>query len=139
MLDDRFHGTTETYTIVNGGFGLKWFQGQLITSVKVINLANQDVQQHVFGDILKRQFVGELRVASNVRHLNQDSRTARETSETSHRGTMPLAVTPLLSHPSSLVVLPRRPLMALGMAASSCHTRNGHAAGGPTGPGVRDC
>jgi outer membrane receptor protein involved in Fe transport len=63
VLDARFHGTTESYTMVNGGFGLKWLEGQLITSVKVINLANQDVQQHVFGDILKRQFVGELRVS----------------------------------------------------------------------------
>ena len=26
------------------------------------NLANQDIQQHVFGDITKRQVVGELRV-----------------------------------------------------------------------------
>jgi hypothetical protein len=63
VLDDRFHGTTESYTLVNGGFGLKWFEGQMTTSVKVVNLANQDVQQHVFGDILKRQVVGELRVS----------------------------------------------------------------------------
>ena len=62
VLDDRYHGTTDAYTIVNGGFGLRWFDGQLTTSVKVINLANQEVQQHVFGDILKRQWVGELRV-----------------------------------------------------------------------------
>ncbi len=56
------HGTTEAYTLVNGGFGLKWFNNQLTTSVKVINLANEEVQQHVFGDVLKRQVVGELRV-----------------------------------------------------------------------------
>ena len=37
----------------------------MTTSVKVVNLANQDVQQHVFGDILKRQVVGELRVTSD--------------------------------------------------------------------------
>jgi iron complex outermembrane receptor protein len=62
VLDDRFHGTTDSYTLVNGGFGLKWFGEQLTTSVKLINLANQDVQQHVFGDVLKRQVVGEVRV-----------------------------------------------------------------------------
>ena len=62
VLDDRYHGTTEAYTLVNGGFGLRWFEGQLTTSVKVINLANEEIQQHVFGDILKRQWVGELRV-----------------------------------------------------------------------------
>ena len=62
VLDDRYHGTTEAYTLVNGGFGLRWFNNQLTTSVKVVNLANRDVQQHVFGDILKRQVVGEVRV-----------------------------------------------------------------------------
>ena len=62
VLDDRYHGTTDAYTLVNGGVGLKWFDGQLITSIKGVNLANQDVQQHVFGDVLKRQIVGELRV-----------------------------------------------------------------------------
>ena len=62
VLDARYHGTTEAYTLVNGGFGVRWMNDQLTTSVKVINLANQEVQQHVFGDILKRQVVGELRV-----------------------------------------------------------------------------
>ena len=62
MLDARYHGTTEAYTLVNGGFGVRWLGDQLTTSVKVINLANEDVQQHVFGDIIKRQVIGELRV-----------------------------------------------------------------------------
>jgi hypothetical protein len=62
VLDDRYHGTTDAYTLVNGGVGVKWAANRLTTSVKVINLANQQVQQHVFGDILKRQVVGELRV-----------------------------------------------------------------------------
>ncbi len=60
MLDARYHGTTESYTLVNGGFGFKWLGDQLTTSVKVINLLNEDVQQHVFGDILKRQVIGEI-------------------------------------------------------------------------------
>ena len=62
VLDARYHGTTEAYTLVNGGFGLKWLDNQLMTSIKFINLTNEDVQQHVFGDILKRQVIGELRV-----------------------------------------------------------------------------
>jgi outer membrane receptor protein involved in Fe transport len=62
VLDARYHGTTDAYTLVNGGFGLKWLGDQLTTSVKFINLTNEDVQQHVFGDILKRQVIGELRV-----------------------------------------------------------------------------
>jgi iron complex outermembrane receptor protein len=62
VLDARFHGTTESYTLVNGGFGIRWGGDQVTTSIKLINLTNQDVQQHVFGDILKRQAVGEIRV-----------------------------------------------------------------------------
>ncbi|HMF61956.1 MAG TPA: TonB-dependent receptor [Vicinamibacterales bacterium] len=63
VLDDRYHGTTKAYTLVNAGFGVKWGTGdQISTSVKVMNLANQDIQQHVFGDVTKRQIVGELRV-----------------------------------------------------------------------------
>lgn len=63
VLDDRYHGTTEAYTLVNAGFGVKWGAGdRLTTSVKVTNLANQDILQHVFGDVTKRQVVGELRV-----------------------------------------------------------------------------
>jgi iron complex outermembrane receptor protein len=63
VLDDRYHGTTEAYTLVNAGFGVKWGAAdQITTSVKVTNLANQEIQQHVFGDVTKRQIVGELRV-----------------------------------------------------------------------------
>jgi len=61
VLDARYHGRTDAYTTVNGGVGLRWLNGQVTTSLKVINLANSNVQQHVFGDILKRQVVGELR------------------------------------------------------------------------------
>jgi len=62
VLDDRYHGTTDAYTLLNGGFGVKWMKNRLTTSVKGTNLANQDIQQHVFGDIIKRSVVGELRV-----------------------------------------------------------------------------
>jgi outer membrane receptor protein involved in Fe transport len=62
VLNDQFHGTTDSYTLVNGGFGLKWLNNRLTTSVKGTNLANQEIQQHVFGDIIKRSIVGELRV-----------------------------------------------------------------------------
>ena len=56
-------GRPRPYTLVNGGFGVKWgAQDRLVTTIKVTNLANQDIQQHVFGDITKRQIVGEMRV-----------------------------------------------------------------------------
>ena len=63
VLDARFAGSTEAYTLVNGSFGVKWAGDRLVTSIKGINLANQQVMQHIFGDVLKRQIVGEMRIA----------------------------------------------------------------------------
>jgi outer membrane receptor protein involved in Fe transport len=62
VLNDPFHGTTKAYTLVNGGFGVKWANNRVTTSVKATDIGNQRIQQHVFGDIIKRQVVGELRV-----------------------------------------------------------------------------
>jgi iron complex outermembrane receptor protein len=62
VLDVRYAGTTEAYTLVNGTVGVRWYDDRITTSVKVTNLGNQEVQQHIFGDILKRQIVGEVRV-----------------------------------------------------------------------------
>jgi iron complex outermembrane receptor protein len=61
VLNDPFHGTTDSYTLVNGGFGYRW-NDQFTTSLKFINLTNDEVQQHVFGDVMKRQLMAELRV-----------------------------------------------------------------------------
>jgi outer membrane receptor protein involved in Fe transport len=62
VLDARYHGPTDAYSQVNGAFGIKWGGERLITTLKVINLFNEDIQSHVFGDIMKRQVLGELRV-----------------------------------------------------------------------------
>jgi outer membrane receptor protein involved in Fe transport len=61
VLDFRFAGPTDSYTLLNVGFGVRWANGKVTTSIKATNLANQDVQQHVFGDFIKRQVIGELR------------------------------------------------------------------------------
>jgi len=61
VLDQRYAGTTDAFTLVNLGFGVKWKRDQLVTSLKVNNLLNSEVQQHIFGDIIKRQVVGEIR------------------------------------------------------------------------------
>jgi iron complex outermembrane receptor protein len=62
VLDDPYHGTTKAYTMVNGGFGVKWMHNHVTTSLKATNIGNQEIQQHVFGDIIKRSVIGELRV-----------------------------------------------------------------------------
>jgi outer membrane receptor protein involved in Fe transport len=63
VLDARFAGSTESYAQVNGAFGVKFAKDRITTSIKAINLLNDDIQSHVFGDILKRQIIGELRFA----------------------------------------------------------------------------
>ena len=62
VLNDPYHGTTEPYTLVNAGFGYRWLDDKVTTSLKVVNLANSSVQQHVFGDITRLQVVGEFKV-----------------------------------------------------------------------------
>lgn len=63
VLDSRFHGPTDSYTLVNGSFGVRWAGDRFVTSIKVTNIGNEEIQQHVFGDVIKRQVVGELRVS----------------------------------------------------------------------------
>ena len=61
VLWPEYHGYSEGYTLVNGSFGVKWNSGAITTLLKVTNLFNQSIQQHIFGDILRRTVVGEVR------------------------------------------------------------------------------
>jgi outer membrane receptor protein involved in Fe transport len=58
--DATFYGFTDAYTMVNAGFGVRWSEGKVTTSIKAINLLNNDIRQHIFGDILKRRVFGEI-------------------------------------------------------------------------------
>jgi outer membrane receptor protein involved in Fe transport len=62
VLDARFAGPTEAYTQVNGAFGVRFAKNKATATIKVINLTNEEIQSHVFGDIIKRQILGELRL-----------------------------------------------------------------------------
>jgi hypothetical protein len=58
-----YHGPTKAYTQVNAGGGVRWGENERYTAmVKISNLANTPIQNHVFGDILKRQISGEFRL-----------------------------------------------------------------------------
>jgi outer membrane receptor protein involved in Fe transport len=61
VLDQRFHGSTDPYTLVNAAVGVRWAANRVVTSLKVTNLTNDDILQHIFGDVTKRQVVGEAR------------------------------------------------------------------------------
>lgn len=62
VLDATYAGTTDAYTLVNASFGVKWMGDRLTTTIKAVNLGNDNVQQHAFGDLIGRQIIGELRV-----------------------------------------------------------------------------
>ena len=62
VLTSDFHGFTGAYTLVNGSFGMRWDGGKVTTTIKSNNILNKTVQQHIFGDLLKRSVVGELRL-----------------------------------------------------------------------------
>ena len=61
VLDARYAGPTDAYAQVNGAFGVKFAKDKVTASIKAVNLFNQEIQSHVFGDILRRQVLGELR------------------------------------------------------------------------------
>lgn len=62
VLTAPYAGTTEAYTLVNASIGARWMGDRFTTTIKATNLGNDDVQQHIFGDIIKRQILAELRV-----------------------------------------------------------------------------
>ena len=63
ITDGRLSASADGYALVNGTFGVKWNGGPITTLVKVTNLFNQSIQHHVFGDILWRTVVGEVRLS----------------------------------------------------------------------------
>jgi len=62
VINPIYSGPTKAYTMVNASGGVRWGGGKYITMLKVANLANTPVQNHVWGDILKRQITGEIRM-----------------------------------------------------------------------------
>ena len=63
VLDARFHGTTKPYTMLNLTAGYKFSGGKYSAALKIVNLTNEEVQQHVFGDVVKRQVMVELKMS----------------------------------------------------------------------------
>ena len=61
VLDDRYAGFTDAYMMVNASAGVKWLAGRLVTTIKGLNLLDRDIHQHLFGDVLKRSVVLDVR------------------------------------------------------------------------------
>ena len=62
VLDARFHGKTEAYTLVDGSIGVRSRDGLITAALRATNLLNSVSQQHVFGDLIRRTLSGELRI-----------------------------------------------------------------------------
>ncbi|MYF75842.1 MAG: hypothetical protein F4174_00375 [Acidobacteria bacterium] len=61
VLNERFHGWTEAFTMVNASLRVRLFDGRVQPSVQVLNVLNQEIQNHIFGDVLRRQVMGQIR------------------------------------------------------------------------------
>ena len=61
VLTNTYHGYTESFTMVNANFGVKFNKGKVVTSLKGTNLLDTKIQQHVFGDIIRRAVMLEAR------------------------------------------------------------------------------
>jgi len=47
--------------VVNATLAGNLMGGQIQASVRVVNRLNQEIQNHIFGDVLRRQIIGGLR------------------------------------------------------------------------------
>ena len=54
VLDSRFWGTTDSYTLLNSAIGVRLGE-RLVLSIKGTNLTDERAKQHVFGDIIGRK------------------------------------------------------------------------------------
>ena len=59
--DVGYDGPTKAYTLVDGGVGVHSTDGTMTVAVRATNLLNQPIQQHVFGDVIRRTVIGEVR------------------------------------------------------------------------------
>jgi outer membrane receptor for ferrienterochelin and colicin len=59
--DAGYPGRTSAYTLVDGGFGVHSSDRVMTVGVRGTNLLNKAVQQHIFGDVIRRTIIGEVR------------------------------------------------------------------------------
>jgi hypothetical protein len=61
VLPHDFDGYSPERTTFDATFGAHWAGGKITTTLRGTNLANAEVQPHVFGDIMKRMVLAEVR------------------------------------------------------------------------------
>lgn len=61
VLPHDYDGYSPAYTMFGASVGVRWAEGRIVTTLRGTNLTNADVQQHSYGDILKRAVWAEAR------------------------------------------------------------------------------
>ena len=61
VLQSIYHGATDAYTMLNATVGMKFAEGKVTLSLRGTNLADQKILQHIYGDLMRRSVVAELR------------------------------------------------------------------------------
>jgi outer membrane receptor protein involved in Fe transport len=61
VLTPEYHGYTAAYTMLGATLGVRFPGDRVELSIRGNNLLDQTIQQHVFGDLMKRSLRAELR------------------------------------------------------------------------------
>ena len=54
-----YYGYSDSYTLVTASVGRRWSDGWVTTNLKILNLLDDPVKQHVFGDLMRRTIMLE--------------------------------------------------------------------------------
>jgi outer membrane receptor protein involved in Fe transport len=60
VLSSVYHGYTDAYTMLNATIGVRLADGKATLSLRGTNLTNEEILQHIYGDLLRRSLVAEL-------------------------------------------------------------------------------
>ena len=61
VLAPQYAGYTDAYTMLNATFGVKLADEKVTLSLRGVNLLNEEIQQHIYGDLMRRAVVAEVR------------------------------------------------------------------------------
>jgi outer membrane receptor protein involved in Fe transport len=61
VLTAPYYGFTDSYTMLNATLGVKFAEGKVSLSLRGTNLTNKKILEHIYGDIIRRSVVLELR------------------------------------------------------------------------------